>query len=236
MNSLRKRLNITFILSASLFLLALYSTRLAASALTLAWDPNTEDDLAGYKVYYGVQSRDYDFVIDVGDVTQYTVTDLEPETQYYFAITAYDTSSNESGFSVEVSAVTDPAVPNNIDPTSDIKANGSDGPLDISSGDMLSVTVECDEGNHFDVPADWWLVANTAFGWHYYNLQMDKWLPGFRVTYQGPLFDLTPPIQVMYKSGLPTNSYTFYFGVDENMNGTLDEPLYYDVVEVNITP
>jgi hypothetical protein len=40
----------------------------------------------------------------------------------------------------------------------------------------------------------------------------------------------------MYKSGLPTNSYTFYFGVDENMNGTLDEPLYYDVVEVNITP
>jgi len=44
----------------------------------------------------------------VGNVTQHTVTDLEPETRYYFAVTAYDTSLNESGFSEEVSGVTDP--------------------------------------------------------------------------------------------------------------------------------
>jgi hypothetical protein len=100
-----KRQIFSLTLLASSVLLALFPSPLAASTLTLAWNPNTEDDLAGYKVYYGVQSGNYDSIIDVGNVTQYTVTNLEPETRYYFAVTAYDTSSNESDFSEEV---TDP--------------------------------------------------------------------------------------------------------------------------------
>jgi len=94
------------ILLTLLLLLTLLPGRLGASTLTLAWDPNTEDDLAGYNVYYGIQSGDYDSVIDVGNVIQYMVSDLEPETQYYFAVTAYDTSGNESGFSEEVDSIT----------------------------------------------------------------------------------------------------------------------------------
>ncbi len=101
-----KRQTVGFLLSASLFFLALFPPHLTASALTLAWDPNTEPDLAGYQVYYGTQPGMYDFVLDVGNITQYTVTGLEPETRYYFALTAYDTSWNESDFSDEVSAVT----------------------------------------------------------------------------------------------------------------------------------
>jgi hypothetical protein len=88
-----------------------------------------ENDLAGYKVYYGTQSEEYDFVIDVGDVTHYTVTGLEPETLYYLALTAYDTSWNESDFSAEVSAVTgdepDPAPSPNA--TSLIDSDSSGG-------------------------------------------------------------------------------------------------------------
>ena len=95
------------ILSALLLLVALSPVRLYASVLTLAWDSNTEDDLAGYKIYYGTLSGDYDFTRDVGDVTQYTVRGLEPETRYYLALTAYDFSGNESDFSGEVSAVTE---------------------------------------------------------------------------------------------------------------------------------
>jgi len=102
----RKSQTVTFLLSASLLLLALFPAHLAASALTLAWDPGTEDDLAGYKVYCGTRSRDYDLAIDVGNNTYYTVRGLEPETRYYFALTAYDISRNESDFSGEVSAVT----------------------------------------------------------------------------------------------------------------------------------
>ena len=109
----RKRQTVALILSVSLLLLALFPAPLAASALTLVWDSNTEDDLAGYKIYYGVRSGDYDFVIDVGGVTQYTVTGLEPETRYYLSLTAYDSSRNESDLSAEVSALTgdDPAPP-----------------------------------------------------------------------------------------------------------------------------
>jgi len=95
------------ILSISLLLLALFPAPLAASTLTLAWDPNMEDDLAGYKVYYGTQSGDYDSVADIGNVSQYKVRGLRPETRYYLALTAYDFSGNESGFSEEVSAITD---------------------------------------------------------------------------------------------------------------------------------
>ncbi|MHC4687384.1 MAG: fibronectin type III domain-containing protein [Planctomycetota bacterium] len=106
MNLPGKRQTISSILWASLLLLALFPPRSSASSLTLAWDPNTELDLAGYKVSYGTRPGDYDFTIDVGNVTQYTVTGLEPGSRYYFVLTAYDTSLNESDFSPEVSAVT----------------------------------------------------------------------------------------------------------------------------------
>lgn len=101
------RQTVISILSASLLLVALSPVRLSASTLTLAWDSNAEADLAGYKIYYGTLSGDYDFTKDVGEVTHYTVRGLESETRYYLVLTAYDFSGNESDFSVEVSAVTE---------------------------------------------------------------------------------------------------------------------------------
>jgi fibronectin type 3 domain-containing protein len=62
--------------------------------VTLEWDPNTESDLAGYKIYYGDSSGDYLGVIDVGNATTYTVANLIPGYTYYFAVTAYDTSGD----------------------------------------------------------------------------------------------------------------------------------------------
>ncbi|NOZ67856.1 MAG: fibronectin type III domain-containing protein [Deferribacteres bacterium] len=69
-------------------------------------------DLAGYKIYYGRLSGNYTEVKDVGipsceprgDKTEcsYTVEGLSSGT-WYFAITAYDTSGNESDYSNEVS-------------------------------------------------------------------------------------------------------------------------------------
>ena len=120
-NFARERQTVIFLVSASLFLLALFPPCIGASSLTLAWEANTEDDLAGYKVYYGIRSRDYDSVIDVGNFTQYTVTSLEPDIRCYFAVTAYDASGNESDFSHEVSGV----APN--DPGPDDSDTDSDG-------------------------------------------------------------------------------------------------------------
>ena len=41
-------------------------------------------------------------MVDVGNVTTYTVSNLAPGT-YYFVVTAYDSSNDESSFSNEAS-------------------------------------------------------------------------------------------------------------------------------------
>lgn len=83
----------------------------SSNSATLTWDAPTTNadgtpltDLAGYKVYYGISSGNYTVSIDVGNVTTYKIDDLSPGT-YYFAVTAYDTSGNESDYSNEVSKV-----------------------------------------------------------------------------------------------------------------------------------
>lgn len=73
-----------------------------ATPVLLSWDANTEPDLDGYRLYYGVAPGTYQNVLDVGNVTTATVTSLQPGTRYFFAVTAYDVSGNESGFSNEV--------------------------------------------------------------------------------------------------------------------------------------
>lgn len=71
---------------------------------TLRWSPNTEPDLAGYRVYYGTEPRQYfqakgQGVVVVGN--SYTVTGLASGVRYYFAVTAFDEASNESDYSAE---------------------------------------------------------------------------------------------------------------------------------------
>jgi len=74
-----------------------------AGEVTLAWDPNTETDIAGYRIYYGLMSRSYDHFLDVGNNTTCVVTGLEQGRTYYFAATAVNTAKIESDFSNEVS-------------------------------------------------------------------------------------------------------------------------------------
>ena len=81
----------------------------------LAWDPNTEPDLAGYRVYYSTVSGDYDEAdgVDVGNVTTRDLDSLilAEGVNYFFVLTAYDTSQNESDFSDEVSHLYDQTAP-----------------------------------------------------------------------------------------------------------------------------
>src|SRR5262245_62155411 len=80
-----------------------------AARVSLSWTAPTTNqdktpltDLKGYKVYYGFASRSYDVTIDVGLTTNAVVSGLQDGRTYYFAVTAYDTSGNQSIFSVEV--------------------------------------------------------------------------------------------------------------------------------------
>ena len=74
-----------------------------AMPLTLAWDANTENDLAGYKIYWGPESRNYSNMIQLGLVTSYQIdNDLDINQDHYFAVTAYDQAGNESSYSDEL--------------------------------------------------------------------------------------------------------------------------------------
>jgi hypothetical protein len=89
--------------------------------VTLAWDRNSDTDLAGYKIYYGTQSGGpYNgndstdgkspIVVTLGSTNlvspQITVHGLKDRT-YYFVATAYNTEGYESGYSNQVSTSTD---------------------------------------------------------------------------------------------------------------------------------
>ena len=73
-----------------------------AATINVSWNPNTEEDLSGYRLYVGQASGQYGEPVDVGNVTGH-VMEITPQhgATYYFALTAYDTSGNESGYSDE---------------------------------------------------------------------------------------------------------------------------------------
>jgi hypothetical protein len=66
---------------------------------TFAWE--VSDGATGYKLYYGFESRQYEFVIDNWRFTQATVANLDDDRTYYFAVTAYN-DYGESDFSKEI--------------------------------------------------------------------------------------------------------------------------------------
>ena len=73
---------------ALLLILPLSPNSAYPAQITLAWNPVMAPDIAGYMVYYGTSSRDYDVTLDVGNWTSATIADLEDDKAYYFAATA----------------------------------------------------------------------------------------------------------------------------------------------------
>ena len=77
------------------------------SKINLLWNANTETDLAKYRIYRGVTSHSYNpsWTKEVlPSETSYLDTSAQNGKTYYYAITAVDSSYNESEFSLEISA------------------------------------------------------------------------------------------------------------------------------------
>jgi hypothetical protein len=85
------------------FLLLVSAATADAQTVTLAWNSNSESDLAGYVVQYGVEAGNPETNIDVGDVTSRQFSGLESGVTYYFRVVAYNTAGLESAPSTEVS-------------------------------------------------------------------------------------------------------------------------------------
>jgi|Deesub1362A_J573_1020465.scaffolds.fasta_scaffold00162_33 hypothetical protein len=172
-----------------------------------------------------------------GDYSSMSVDPVDDCT-FWYTQEYYQTTSS-SGWQTRIASFRFPScgAPTG-DPVPDIKANGSDGPVNVSQGSVLSVTVTLDPGNRAGDDADWWMAANTPFGWYSYN--GTDWIyagPSYTdltVTYQQPLSSYGP-VEILNTTGLPLGKYTFYFAVDMIMNGLPDmDQKYLDKVIVNI--
>lgn len=136
------------LIAAGLFLYALAPVNLPAAQVTLAWDPNSESNLAGYHIYWGTVSRSYENKATIGTETSYPITGLQEETTYYIAVTAYDTDGNESDYSAELAyavPVTD-SDGDGIPDTSEQDVYGTDPQNPDTDGDLMDDGWEIDTG------------------------------------------------------------------------------------------
>ena len=77
--------------------------------ITLAWDANTESNLAGYNVYVGRSpGGPYELIgTNDADNIEFTWYDLLDNLDYYFVVTAFNDEELESGYSNEICGYTD---------------------------------------------------------------------------------------------------------------------------------
>lgn len=103
-----------------LFLFSALTLGVSARDVTLTWEP-VEDEIRGYRLFWGLATGQYTDSISVGVSTFYTVTDLSDQVKYYFAVKAIDYWGNESAFSNE--AVTSGTEPPPAPQYYDLKSN-----------------------------------------------------------------------------------------------------------------
>lgn len=105
------------ILSVLCFFLS--TTNSFAWQITLEWDPpDNPTDVTGYMVHYGTGSGAYSMSVDVGNTTNYTVSNLIDGETYYFSVVAYNTAGTQSEYSNEIAAAAT---------TSDVSTAGAGG-------------------------------------------------------------------------------------------------------------
>jgi len=118
-----------------------------------------------------------------------------------------------------------------VDPLPDIKVNGQNGPITVSSSTLVAITISLRPGDQSSKNVDWWIVANTPFGWYSY-VYPTGWVTGINLCTQSQLFDLSPPFEI-FNATLPIGKYFFYFAVDDNVDG-MPDATWMDSAEVDV--
>ena len=103
---------------AFLFIGFFASPAFPASSIQVSWDASPEPDLMGYNVYMGTSKGSYHTTKNTGPNPSYVFQNLPQGITYYFTVTAYDQTNNESLPSEEVSVkipdITIPTTPGNL--------------------------------------------------------------------------------------------------------------------------
>ena len=165
-DSLFRRWGTLAVLASVLVLIPMIA--FGAATVDLAWDANTEPDLAGYKIYYGTASGNYTKSVDVGNTTQYTLAGLNEGVTYYLAATAYDVDDNESAYSVELVHTT--ASPNHNPANPSVPNGPSNGYTQTTYS--FSTTATDPDGDSLQFQYDWddasisgWGAVSQSHSW-----------------------------------------------------------------------
>ncbi len=75
------------------------------SYVELKWSSNTEPDIAGYEIWRKPEGGVLTFLEDAGNVLSYQDTTGAEAQKYIYAIKAYDTAANKSGYSNEAEGI-----------------------------------------------------------------------------------------------------------------------------------
>jgi hypothetical protein len=78
----------------------------SAGSISIQWDPNTEADVQGYRVYIGTKSGVYAESVDVGNTTTFIYNNAVSGQLYCFAVAAYTAGPRVGAQSVEVCSET----------------------------------------------------------------------------------------------------------------------------------
>ena len=91
-------------------LVLVWASAANAQRLTLAWDASASTNVVGYRLYYGTNTRSYQFVTNSGLALTQAVA-LPHGGRWFFAATVVSTNGLESDFSNEVSWESKPTAP-----------------------------------------------------------------------------------------------------------------------------
>ena len=140
----------------------------ADQSVALTWDAGGDPEIAGYRIYYGIQSQNYTAWVDVGKVTQATITGLVAGTTYYFAATTYYDSGEESDYSNETTFTVPADAVNSLAAISTTVTNPATLAAMGQSGGHFNFTISGAEGSVYILEASSNLVnwipvqTNTA--------------------------------------------------------------------------
>jgi len=109
------------------------------------------------------------------------------------------------------------------EPVPDIKANGQDGTLYITTSESCDVTISLDPGAYIGDMADWFGLMQSSYA-------PGSWGPLFG--FQTPLFSL--PTTSLLNIPLPPGWFVFLFNVDDTPDGSF-QVRWYDYVIVVVT-
>jgi len=104
------------------------------------------------------------------------------------------------------------------DPILDVKLDGHDGPITISSTQQVMLTISLQPEGMAGANMDWWVVAQNTSGGLYswvYSLPW-HWTNGLRRAYAGPLIPITN--YTLRDGTIPAATWTINFAVDARDN------------------